>query len=408
MFIIKKDGTLQKFDRNKIINAINLSSERVNEKIPDIVLEQICNNIESECLKEQNNVPVAKVHFLVESNLEKTNADIAKSYKDYRNYKKDFVHMFDEVYKQSQKIMYIGDKENSNTDSALVPTQRSLIFNELNKNLYKKFFLSKDELQACKDGYIYVHDMNARNLTMNCCLADIANIMRGGFEMGNIQYTEPKTLDVCFDVMGDIILNGSSSQYGGFTVPEIDKIIIPYAEKSFKKYKAEFYDVAKSVGCLKDNLEEKANEYAMSKIKRDMEQGYQGLEIKLNSVGSSRGDYPFVTFTFGLSDDVFGSMFSKTMLEVHRKGQGEDGKKRATLFPKLVFLYDKNLHGDKKKLEWLFDEAIMTCSQTMYPDILSLTGDGGNLTDIYKKYGVVTSPMGKCKLSPCKTNLTIA
>ena len=214
MFIIKKDGTLQKFDRNKIINAINLSSERVNEKIPDIVLEQICNNIESECLKEQNNVPVDKVHFLVESNLEKTNADIAKSYKDYRNYKKDFVHMFDEVYKQSQKIMYIGDKENSNTDSALVPTQRSLIFNELNKNLYKKFFLSKDELQACKDGYIYVHDMNARNLTMNCCLADIANIMRGGFEMGNIQYTDPKTLDVCFDVMGDIILNGSSSQYG--------------------------------------------------------------------------------------------------------------------------------------------------------------------------------------------------
>ena len=39
------------------------------------------------------------------------------------------------VYKKSQSIMYIGDKENSNTDSALVSTKRSLIFNELNKEL---------------------------------------------------------------------------------------------------------------------------------------------------------------------------------------------------------------------------------------------------------------------------------
>ena len=44
--------------------------------------------------------------------------------------------------------MYIGDKENSNTDSALVSTKRSLIFNELNKSLYQKFFMTVEELQA--------------------------------------------------------------------------------------------------------------------------------------------------------------------------------------------------------------------------------------------------------------------
>ena len=65
---------------------------------------------------------------------------MAKSYRDYRNYKQDFVQMLDEVYKKSQSIMYIGDKENSNTDSALVSTKRSLIFNELNKDLYQEVF----------------------------------------------------------------------------------------------------------------------------------------------------------------------------------------------------------------------------------------------------------------------------
>ena len=70
---------------------------------------------------------------------------MAKSYRDYRNYKQDFVQMLDDVYKKSQSIMYIGDKENSNTDSALVSTKRSLIFNELNKELYQKFFMTVEE-----------------------------------------------------------------------------------------------------------------------------------------------------------------------------------------------------------------------------------------------------------------------
>lgn len=74
--------------------------------------------------------------------------------------------------------MYIGDKENSNTDSALVSTKRSLIFNQLNKELYKKFFLTTEELQACRDGYIYIHDMSARRDTMNCCLFDVQSVCR--------------------------------------------------------------------------------------------------------------------------------------------------------------------------------------------------------------------------------------
>lgn len=84
-------------------------------------------------------VTISDMHNVVEGALEQTNPLVAKSYRDYRNYKQDFVQMLDEVYKKSQSIMYIGDKENSNTDSALVSTKRSLIFNELNKELYQKF-----------------------------------------------------------------------------------------------------------------------------------------------------------------------------------------------------------------------------------------------------------------------------
>ena len=196
--------------------------------------------------------------------------------------------MLDDVYRKAQNIMYIGDKENSNTDSALVATKRSLIYNQLNKELYKKFFLTNDEKQAINDGYIYIHDMSARRDTMNCCLFDMGKVLKGGFEMGNLWYNEPNSLAVAFDVIGDVVLSTASQQYGGFTVPEIDKILAPYAEKSYAKYyneiKTIMEDMKGNVLSLDDlkYIEQKA----MKKIKRDFEQGFQGIEYKLNSVGS--------------------------------------------------------------------------------------------------------------------------
>ena len=152
-------------------------------------------------------VPISVMHNIVENALEQVRPVVAKSYRDYRNYKQDFVRMLDDVYKKSQAIMYVGDKENSNADSTLVSTKRGLVFNQLNKELYQKFFLTTEEIQACRDGYIYIYDMSARRDTMNCCLFDVAHVLSGGFEMGNIWYNEPKTLDVAFDVIGDIVLS---------------------------------------------------------------------------------------------------------------------------------------------------------------------------------------------------------
>ena len=396
-FIIKKDGTLEAFDASKIIKAITKSASRVmytfSKEEYDAIINHITSRIES---KNMEKIPIQTMHNLVESALEDIEPKVAKSYKDYRNYKKDFVHMLDDVYQKAQSIMYIGDKENSNTDSALVATKRSLIYNQLNKELYQKFFLTTDEKQACRDGYIYIHDMSARRDTMNCCLFDMASVLKGGFEMGNLWYNEPKTLCVAFDVIGDVVLSTASQQYGGFTVPEIDKILSPYAQKSYDKYYNEIKDYILTISG-KDSLTPEDEKYidqcAVKKVKREFEQGFQGLEYKLNSVGSSRGDYPFITMTLGLAKDRFGKMASITALDVHRNGQGKEGNKKPTLFPKLVFLYDENLHGEGRELHDVFEAGLRCSAKTMYPDWLSLTGDS-YVAEAYKKYGVVISPMG--------------
>lgn len=403
VIIVKKDGTREPFDGNKIIIAVGKSASRILVKFTKEEERAIVDHVESEIKKRGlKEVPIAMMHSMVEAALVSINEEVAKSYRDYRNYKQSFVHMMDDVYTKSQSIRYIGDKENANTDSALVATKRSLIFNELNKNLYRKFFMNREELQACKQGYIYVHDQSARLDTINCCLCNIGAVMKGGFEMGNVWYNEPKTLDTAFDVMGDVILSTAAQQYGGFTVPEVDKIMGPYAEKSFEKYKKEYLDLMSDVlnPAFAESLIDKAEAYAMEKVQREMEQGYQGIEYKLNTVGSSRGDYPFVTFSFGLGTGKFEKMCAKTILNVHREGQGKKGFKRPVLFPKLVFLYDKNIHGEGKECNDVFEAGIQCSASTMYPDWLSMSGEG-YISTMYQKYGTAISPMGcRAFLSP--------
>lgn len=404
--VIKKDNTLQDYDEQKIIDAVTKSANRSLVNLTNDDYSIICNRVFEEIESENfdnDEIPVSFIHGVVEKTLLDLYPAVGKSYQEYRNYKLDFVHMMDEVYEKSQSIMYIGDKDNANTDSALVATKRSLVFNVLNKALYKKFFMTTDERQACNDGYIYVHDMSARRDTINCCLFRVGEVMKNGFEMGNVWYNEPNTLDTAFDVMGDIILSTAAQQYGGFTVPRVDTILAPYAEKSYKKYLKEYEEIRCEVNpgaWVKTEVVSKADDYAMKKVKRDFEQGWQGIEYKLNTVGSSRGDYPFVTMTFGLDTSKFGKMASITFLNVHKEGQGKKGFKRPVLFPKLVFLYDKNLHEEGCVNEDVFNAGVECSMKTMYPDWLSLTGEG-YVPSMYKKYGEVVSPMGcRAFLSP--------
>ena len=185
--IVKKDGTLEDYNLQKVVNAVKKSAYRALVDFTQEELDKICNIVDT-LVKSQptDQVPIAAMHNIVESALEQTKPEVAKSYRDYRNYKQDFVRMLDDVYRKSQAIMYIGDKENSNLDSALVSTKRCLIFNQLNKELYQKFFMTNEELQACREGYIYIHDMSSRRDTMNCCLFNIQAVLDGGFEMSNM------------------------------------------------------------------------------------------------------------------------------------------------------------------------------------------------------------------------------
>ena len=549
--IIKKDGSLQNFDETKIINAIEKSAKRCCVNLTEHEKKEVIKRVKDDIDRIGKNVNVSEVHNMVECALEYVNGLVAKSYKEYRNYKKDFSAILDKVWNKKLSLKNADDRSNANADSSLVTTQKAIVYNEMNSLLYDKFFLNDEERKASEEGYIYIHDKGSRldttncferstrfitsngvksfydftegdevevishkgiwrkahviklpwhkiqrvwfkrgsgdetyvdctpdhrwilkdgtvtttlkvgdmltrtpDITMkgfdslsldyglysnsgrnnwfvsrieeiklnskanvwcldveedhsfllekgiptgNCSLFDMESVLKGGFLMGNIEYTEPKSLDVAFGVIADVMLNAGSFQYGGLTVCEFDKLISPYAEKSYQNYLKEYKEIKESDGEQVDD--QKADKYAYNKVKRDMEQGVQQLECRFNSVNSARGDYPFTSITFGLGTGRWETLFSSTCMKVRKEGQG--GKvKVPVLFPKLSFFYDEELHGEGKQLEWLFDEAIDCSSKSMYPDFISLTGDGYQC-DIYKKYKTPISRMGcRAQLSP--------
>lgn len=400
--ILKKNGGTESFNGEKIKRAIRKSAARVCVELADKDENKVVNNIKNQLKYNETDIPVSTIHNMVETQLDSINPRVARSYREYRDNKAQFATMLDKVYSKKLSLNFVGDRSNANSDSALVTTQKAIVYNELNSELYKKFFLTTKEEKAMSDGYIYIHDRGSRLDTINCCLFDMKNLIKGGFFMGNLDYSEPNSLDVAFDLIGDVTLNAASSQYGGFTIPEVDKLFAPYAEKSYKMYYDEYMKIIEPSYTKYDDYDEinnPADTYAMNKVRREFEQGFQSWEMKFNSVASSRGDYPFTAITFGLGTGRFETMCSSVALKVRKEGQGKKGFKHPVLFPKISFFYDENLHGEGKELEWLFDEAIDCSSKSMYPDFISCTGDGITC-NIYKKYGTPVSRMG------CRANLS--
>lgn len=219
--IIKKDGTLETFDASKIAKAVSKSADRVNVTLSEENLSRIVGIVEKGITDDFGygavNVPIAKIHTYVELALDEVNPNVARSYRDYRNYKQDFVHIMDEVFKMNQNIMYLADKSNANTESALSSTKRVLLYRKLSRELYQKTFLKPNEVQAIKEGYFYIHDLGDRlHCTHNCTVVDFSGILSKGFEMSNVFYKPPKRFASALGVVQDTILNVSAQQYRWF------------------------------------------------------------------------------------------------------------------------------------------------------------------------------------------------
>lgn len=213
IIVTKKDGTIEAFDTDKIVIAISKSADRIGRVLTKSDYKAILERLTQNLL--QSNIHVADLHKMVVTALREFFPDVAKSYQDYRDYKLTYAKDFDTLFQETKDVLYLGDRENANFDSALISTKGSLIRGYLTKKLYQRFYLTKKEAEMTRRGDFYLHDLRDLILgSVNCCLFDIETVMKGGFEMANVKYTEPKSVLSALQVIGDVTLSATGQQFG--------------------------------------------------------------------------------------------------------------------------------------------------------------------------------------------------
>lgn len=384
--VVKKNGTTEIYDPIKIIKAIHKSAQRVSIELSEEVKQSVVSYV-SKQIGDLHRVTVHEIHGHVEKALDIYSPHVAKSYKDYRNYKEEFVYSTMEEIERKVHDMLTGvDRSNSNSNTRYNSTKRTEIAKAFASEMYQKMFLPLHVIQALKDGYIYIHDLSDMLIKQfNCCLTDYKTILEGGFSLENLKYTEPKDIKVAVGQMGDILQIISAQHFGGHTVPQVEKVLSKYYKLTIEKEITDIRSVANQLGngCLFDM--DRVINLATKKAYREMKQGIQGFEMKMNTVVSARGSYPFSTLTFGDVSDDFEADVCKAILEVRMEGHGDKGFKKNVIFPKLVFLYNPEIHGEGKRYRWLFELAIKCSSKCMYPDFLS--------PKLHKREGKWVSPI---------------
>lgn len=386
--IIKKDGTLEPYNDEKIKTAIKKSADRTTKPLTDTQIEKTIKLVETE-IKNLKKIPVQEMHEHVQSGLRSVRKDVYEEYSRYRNYKKENALILNELKAQADGLKYGSYRENANKNSDLIATKRALLSEMTMKKLVMNYELDPALSKAHNDGDIYIHDLGDRwSRTHNCCLFDMANLLRNkpekgyAFKLNNMEYHEPKSASTALAVMGDLILSASSNQYGGFSVVDVDQIVAPYADKSYNSHLAYF---SEKLGAGNDKYK-LAKELAKEQTLNELRQGYQSIEYKLNSLSNALGQTPFVTFTFGFDTSFWGREFTKAILNTRLETDN-------VVFPKLVMYCRKEINTNPDSPNYdLFVLANKCSRHRLYPDYLSF--DSGFLAETYERSGKCLGPMG--------------
>lgn len=163
MRVIKRNGSLESFDVNKIINAINKAFIGVDGKLyEDETSTMIAKEIEEIVNKgEDATYTVEDIQDLVEDKLmDSERKDVAKAFINYRQLHK-FIRESNTTDKDIKELINgeseYWNEENSNKNARVVTTQRDYIAGITSTDISRRFLLTEDIVKAHDEGIIHFH-----------------------------------------------------------------------------------------------------------------------------------------------------------------------------------------------------------------------------------------------------------
>ena len=413
--VIKRDGNIVEFDKNRIIRAITMAFKQSSEPTNKELAEKIATQIEN---IDKNRMSVEEIQDLVVKKLmASSEKDIAISYQSYRTIKTEIRNKQKGIYKNIAELVDASNddmlSENANKDAKTISVQRDLLAGISSKDYYLNRILPKHLKKAHERGEIHIHDLDYLLFKeTNCELVDIERMLKGGCNIGNAKMLEPNSVDVAVGHIVQIIASVSSNTYGGCSIPYLDRALVPYIKKSFKKHFRKGLKYVERVPqeevdrvidgghieYLNFELKEKyplAYEYSCDLTRESIKQAMQGLEYEINSLSTVNGQTPFTTIGIGTETSWEGRMVQEFVFRTRMEGFG--AKKETAIFPKIVYAMCEGLNMDEGDINWDISQLAFECmTKSIYPDILFITEEQW-------KNETVVYPMGcRAFLSPWK------
>ena len=399
MKIIKRDGRIVDYDRQKIAIAIEKANRDVigKEKATKEEIKEIIDYIEG---LGKRRILVEDVQDIIEEKLmDMGKHKLAKEYIVYR-YNRALVRKSNTTDESILGLIRNENKElaeeNSNKNTMLASTQRDYIAGEVSRDLTNRLLLPEKIVKAHQNGVLHFHDADYFvQPIFNCCLINIGDMLDNGTVMNGKLIESPKSFQVACIVMTQIIASVASNQYGGQSVSL--KHIGKYLRKSYNKYKKQIEEKYK--GKLSGSTIE---ELVDARVRHELESGVQTIQYQINTLMTTNGQTPFVTLFLQLEEnDPYikeNAMIIEEILKQRIQGvKNEAGVYVTPAFPKLVYVLDEHNCLKGGKYDYLTRLAVKCSAKRMYPDYISAK----KMRENYE--GNVFSPMG-CRsfLSPWK------
>ena len=390
MKVIKRDGRVVDFDREKIEIAIEKANKEVTskERTTKQDIKDIIKYIEE---MDKKRILVEDIQDIIEEQLmDKKKFKLAKKYMIYR-YNRALVrkkNTTDEsilgLIKNQNKLI---NEDNSNKDAVLASAQRDYIAGEVSKDLTKRILLPEKIVKAHEDGIIFFHDMEYfLQPIFNSCLIDIQNMLENGTVINGKLIESPKSFMVACIVITQIIATIAATQYGGQAIDI--SYLGKYLRKSVDKLRKELQaDFGKSIS---SDILEKILE---RKIKEEVCSGVQTIQYQINTLMTMNGHCPMISLFLNIkNDDPYlkeNVMIVEEILKQRYNGlKDEKGEYINPEFPKLIYVLNDNNCLKGGEYDYLTQLALKCTRKTLSPSYVSAK----KMCENYN--GNVFSPMG--------------
>ena len=370
MKVVKRNGSLAGFDKNKIYNAIMKAMKNGSGIVKPNIAKKIADEIEEE-FADRDEIRISEIETAVFDKLiAKKQKITAKAYESYRAIQ-EFKRNYTELDKIIEGIVDGTNEEaineNSNKNAYIASTQRDLMAGEYSKDYSRRNLLPANILYAHDEGIIHMHDLDYfMQHIHNCCLVNLKDMLQNGTVINRKMIEKPKSLQTACTVATQAVQQIANGQYGGQTISLAH--LAPFVRISFHKYLEKY----KNRGCSPED----ANTYAMEDLHEEIKAGIQTIQYQINTFSTSNGQAPFLSIFMYISEEPGyekeTAMLIEEMLRQRIQGmKNEAGAYITPAFPKLLYVTDKNNIYPGSEYFYLTELAAECVSKRMMPDFIS-------------------------------------